>query len=175
MKNWGIGLIVVGALILFISLGMETGIASEGQWVGSTYVPSGGKTLNIGLLQKQNQMFFSGIATMLGGIVLLAAGLLGDAVRSAGVRFGPPALGEEEQSATSASPLMEPQSAQPQTSDEEYQNPAGANDRADNFLWGVGLVVAAIVAVVIVAHQLDLNDARRDPPTEATSDAPAPR
>lgn len=73
MKTAGWSLIGIGAALLVVSWIVPTAVPS------SAYGADG--TLNIGLLQRQNQFFLAALAAAIAGCVLLGAAHVGEAIR----------------------------------------------------------------------------------------------
>ena len=77
MRGSGITMICFGLLLLVIAIfGIETSVAS-----GNYLLPD--RVYNVGRIQAQNMTFMAGLASVIGGIILLAASAIQMALRPA--------------------------------------------------------------------------------------------
>ena len=90
MKDGGIALIILSAILLLVAFFMKTSVSSYSAFGGS------GDVINIGLLQNQMMVWQLGLALFVTGGVLFAAGSILEALREGGVVPKPEPAGTED-------------------------------------------------------------------------------
>lgn len=86
MRNWGIALLIVGTVVVAISLFLiKSTVSTEAiSSVGGTHFPTGGfsETYNLPAAASREMVFHTGIAILLVGAILFAAGVIDERLQS---------------------------------------------------------------------------------------------
>lgn len=136
MKEAGTLLLVVGAILLLVSLSMDTSVST---YIPATsiYSPSMPSSVeNVGLLQKQMMAFQAGLAAVIAGTIFLTAGFILDAIK-------PPSV----EGASSHPPVVSPPPEPPKMPEQTPEELAAEERR----VWiAVGVTILVIMAVVLL-------------------------